>query len=121
MHEFKEIGSKPGALDLGLADHGDRGRERIGGEHIGVRATRDDEFAGREAAGREGGAGREGVAKVMYTTRAEGREGGAYGREGGYREGGGTAYEEEEEHHRGLMGKVSDTMHKMGAKLTGKE
>ena len=31
LHEFKEIGSKPGALDLGLADHCDRGRERIGG------------------------------------------------------------------------------------------
>ena len=88
-------------------------RERIGGEHIGVRATRADEIGGREA-GYEGREGREGgVARVMYTTRAEG---GAKGREAEGRE----AYGEEE-HHRGIMGKVSDTMHRVGAKLRGEE
>ena len=125
---------------------GDIGRERIGGEHIGVRATREDEF-GRESrgAGREGAAaGREeGVAKVMYTTRSEGgREGHreSYGREGREESYGRESYGEEEEHHRGIMvralarvivarvpvltrpqGKMKDTMHHVGAKLTGKE
>ena len=120
------------ARGAGAGTYGERAaelpRERIGSEHIGVRATRADEFAGREAEGREAGReaareagyeGREGgVARVMYTTTRA--EGGAKGREAEGREGREGSYESEE-HHRGLMGKVSDTMHRVGAKLRGEE